>query len=146
MHESISYTIHTTRQIWVVSRTGASNVCAAGVAVVANMPADTCELSQAGIDEEPQDADPGVHGLSLLEYMDLIASEETAEQDASSSSGVPWMSSMLGAGASTESSGPHDAQDGTCAPASQSVLNETCSKVQVTFCYLMRLKLQGTAA
>jgi hypothetical protein len=86
------------------------------------MPADTCQHYQAGIDEEPQDADPGVHGLSLLEYMDLITSEEATEQDPSSTADAAWMSSVLGAG-TAQSPGQHsrDVQDLTGTPTSQSV-------------------------
>lgn len=68
-----------------------------GVAVVASIPDTGSWDAQAstGICEEPQEADPGVNGLSLLEYMDLIASEDTAANDGGSADG-PWASKFFG--------------------------------------------------
>ena len=68
---------------------------ASGVAVVASIPDPGSWDAQSGISEEPQEADPGVNGLSLLEYMDLIASEETAEKNERSADG-PWASKFFG--------------------------------------------------
>lgn len=95
----------------------------AGVAVVATIPDTGRRGSQAGIQEEPQEADPTCKGLSLLEYMDLIAREETAEQDQNSTA-EPWISSLFAPGADTstknESPGKctQDEQDHTGNPLS----------------------------
>lgn len=67
----------------------------AGVATVASIPDTGTWNAQSGIHEEPQEADPGVNGLSLLEYMDLIASEETADKDENSAD-EQWMSKLVG--------------------------------------------------
>lgn len=67
----------------------------AGVAVVADIPNSRPEV-QLDIQEAPPDADPVVHGLSLLEYMDLIASEDTAENSHDrKEERAPWMSQLL---------------------------------------------------